>query len=160
MRTLLVTIVLGLSVVGCQPKPVIVPAPESRSFAEDIELIWPRTLAFLDQHDLEVVEANREQGRIVAIRHAYQDQGWAFCKPARVIDRRNDRSRRNRGRPVSRDARLHLHILASDGGTVVRPKARFTEEQINPFRNLPFTAGCRSKGSLENALLDALDEQR
>jgi hypothetical protein len=34
--------------------------------------------------------------------------------------------------------------------------ARFSERQINPYRNLPFDVPCRSKGVLEKALLDAI----
>jgi len=129
-------------------------------FSEDAAVIWPQVLAFADRKGLDLVEANWAQGSILAIREAYQDQGWAACKPVRVIDRQDDRSRRGRGRPVSRDLRLDVRVLANRDGTVVEPRARFTEEQINPFRNLPFTTRCRSKGTLERALLEAISEGR
>lgn len=32
----------------------------------------------------------------------------------------------------------------------------FSEQQINPFRNLPFTVDCRSKGQLERSLFAAI----
>ena len=44
----------------------------------------------------------------------------------------------------------------SAGGTEVQPVARFTEQQLNPYRNWPFDQPCRSTGVLESALLNAL----
>jgi hypothetical protein len=158
MRTLIATVFLGISLSGCQPQPITYDVPESRSFSQDVDTIWPQVLAFLDRNSLDLVEENQAQGSILAIRAAYQDQGWAVCKPARVIDRHDDKNRRDRGRPVSRDLRLQVRVLAGNDGTVVEPKANFTEEQINPFRNLPFTTRCRSNGTLENALFKAIDE--
>ncbi|MGI9450087.1 MAG: hypothetical protein ACR2QH_05530 [Geminicoccaceae bacterium] len=123
-------------------------------------MIWSQVLDFLDRNDLDLVEADQAQGSILAIRTAYQDQGWAVCKPARVIDRHDDKNRRDRGRPVHRDLRLQVRVLAGNDGGVVQPRAEFTEEQINPFRNLPFSTRCRSNGTLENALFEAIDESR
>jgi hypothetical protein len=134
--------------------------PESRSFSQDVTVIWSQVLDFLDRNDLDLVEADQAQGSILAIRTAYQDQGWAVCKPARVIDRHDDKNRRDRGRPVHRDLRLQVRVLAGNDGGVVQPRAEFTEEQINPFRNLPFSTRCRSNGTLENALFEAIDESR
>lgn len=160
MRTLIATIFLGLFLIGCQSRPITYNVPESRSFSQDVAVIWPQVLAFLDRNDLDLIEADQTQGSILAIRAAYQDQGWAVCKPARVVDRHDDKNRRDRGRPVHRDLRLQVRVLAGNDDTVVHPKANFTEEQINPFRNLPFTTHCRSNGTLEHALLKAIDESR
>jgi len=154
----MVAALLGLSLMGCQPQPINYNVPESRSYSEDATLVWSRVLAFLDENDLSLVEADRTQSSVTAIRSAYQDQGWAFCKPARVIDRHDDKNRRARGRPVHRTLRLQVRVSEDNNGTVVQPKALITEEQINPFRNLPFTARCLSKGTFENALLKAIDE--
>jgi hypothetical protein len=38
----------------------------------------------------------------------------------------------------------------------VAPDAQLTERQINSFKNLPFDVPCRSTGTLEKALLDAI----
>lgn len=160
MRTLIAMTFLGLSSIGCQPQPITYDVPESRSFSRDAATIWPQVHAFVDRNGLELVETDKALGSILAIRADYQDQGWAVCKPARVIDRHDDKNRRGRGRPVSRDLRLQVRVLADNDGTVVQPKANFTEEQINPFRNLPFTSRCRSKGTLENALFKAIDQSR
>ena len=160
MRTLIATVFLGLSLVGCQPQPVTYNVPESRPFSRDAAVIWPQVLAFLERNGLVLVEMDQAQGSILATRAAYQDEGWADCKPARVIDRHDDKNRRGRGRPVNRDLRLQVRILAGNGGTVVQPRADFTEQQINPFRNLPFTTRCRSNGTLENALFKAIAESR
>lgn len=160
MRMMLVAGILGLVLAGCQPKPVVYDVPGSRSFSEDVDVVWSRLLGFAQRNGFELVEVDRARGSIVAIREDYQDQGWAACKTARVVDRDDDKSRRGRGRPVSRDAGLEITVDDGVDGTVVAPRARFTEEQINPFRNLPFTTGCRSKGTLEKSLLDDLAEAR
>lgn len=160
MRMIMAAGVFGLMLAGCQSKPVVYDVPGSRTFSEDADVLWPRLLWFAERNGFELVEVDRVLGSIVAIREAYQDQGWAACKTARVVDRDDDKSRRGRGRPVSRDARLEITLDAAAAGTVVTPRARFTEEQINPFRNLPFTTGCRSKGTLEKALLDNIAEAR
>ena len=158
MRMIMVAGVLGLMVAGCQPKPIVYDVPGSRSLPENVDSVWPRVLRFAAANGLELVEVDRARGSIVAIREGYQDQGWAACKTARLVDRDDDKSRRGRGRPVSRDLRLDITVDAGADGTVVAPMARFTEEQTNPFRNLPFMVACRSKGTLEKALLDAIAE--
>ena len=160
MRNLIVTVFIGLTFVGCQPRPIAFSVPESKIFSQDVAVIWPHVLAFLDRNDLDLVEADEVQGSILAIRAGYQDQGWAVCKPARVIDRHDGKNRRRRGRQVHRDLRLQVSLSASIDGTVVQPRAYFTEEQINPFRNLPFTTRCRSNGTLETALFEAVDKSR
>ena len=160
MRMIMAAGVLGLVLTGCQPKPVVYDVPGSRSFSDDIDSVWPRVLEAVEANGLDLVEVDRPRGSIVAIREAYQDLGWAFCKTARVVDRDDDKSRRGRGRPVARDLSLELKVDKGADGTLVALGARFTEEQINPFRNLPFTVRCRSKGVLERALLDEIDAGR
>lgn len=159
MRQLMVISAMSLFLAGCQVQPPTIEVPGSQLVADDSDVVWPRVLTFLGNQGFDVVEADREQGSILAIRQAYQDQGWAFCKPAPTRDRRNDRSRRGRGRPVNRDALVTVNLQPGDDGTVVRQGVKFTEQLINHFRNLPFTAGCRSLGTLETALLEASAER-
>ena len=93
---------------------------------------------------------------IHAVRTEYQDSGWADCERARVIDRTSNSPRPRRARPISRDLALEVAVRETAVGAEVQPVARFTEQQNDPWRNLPFTQPCRSTGVLERALLDSL----
>jgi hypothetical protein len=73
-----------------------------------------------------------------------------------VTDHSSNSARPRRARPISRDLALEVAVRESAVGAEVQPVARFTEQQHNPWQNLPFTQLCRSTGVLESALLDAL----
>jgi hypothetical protein len=51
---------------------------------------------------------------------------------------------------------MAITVREVGGATDVTLDPRFTERQVHPWRNLPFTTGCVSKGVLEKALLDAI----
>lgn len=94
---------------------------------------------------------------IAASRDNFQDAGWAYCEPARFTDHASDTRRQRRAR-VFLDRSLELRIAVRESGDTVQvaPDARFSERQINSFKNLPFDVPCRSTGMLEKALLDAI----
>ncbi len=146
-----------LSLTACQSTPRVYDVPTSQSYDRQPAAIWPVMTGFLDANGLAVVETSQATGRIVATLVDYQPRGWAACRPARVFDRHDDKNRPDRGRPVDRRLELEIQVRASDHGSEVRPRATFSERQINPFKNLPFRVRCPSTGDLERALLAAID---
>jgi hypothetical protein len=127
-----------------------------RTYAKAKPVVWDEILAFLEDHRIVPTRADPEAGGLEAERHAFEDVGWADCERAWVIDHSSRSARPTRAEPVARDLSLWIVLEESVGTTAVGLGARFTEEQIDPYRNLPFAQPCRSKGVLERALLDAL----
>ena len=153
--------VLGLCLVvlcaaACQPQPKVYDVERGRTYALDRAVVWQRVQRFLETNGITVVSADPATGVIRAERREYQDAGWAECVRARVVDRTSENLRPTRARPLSRDLALEVTVRESAAGIEVEPLARFTEQQNDPYRNWPFTQLCRSKGVLEQALLDAL----
>jgi hypothetical protein len=142
--------------VACQPQPEVYNVERARTYAADKAVLWEGVLRFLQANDIAVVSADPASGVIRAERTAYQDAGWAHCERAWITDRSSDSRRPRRARPISRDLALEVAVRESASGVEVQPVARFTEQQQNRWRNLPFTQPCRSTGVLERALLDAL----
>jgi hypothetical protein len=142
--------------VACQPQPKVYNVERGRTYAEDKAVVWDGVLGFLQANDITVVSADLATGVIHAERTEYQDAGWADCERARVIDRTSNSRRPRRARPISRDLALEVAVRESAVGAAVQPVARFTEQQHDPWRNLPFTQPCRSTGVLERALLNSL----
>jgi hypothetical protein len=142
--------------VACQPQPKVYDVERARTYAADKAVLWDRVVVFLRANDITVVSADPATGVIRAERTAYQDAGWADCRRAWVSDRSSDSARPRRARPISRDLALEVAVRESAGGIEVQPLARFTEQQHDPWRNLPFTQRCPSTGVLERALLDSL----
>jgi hypothetical protein len=142
--------------VACQPQPKVYDVERGRTYAADEAVVWDGVLRFLQANDIAVVSADLATGLIHAERTDYQDSGWAHCERAWVTDRSSSSRRPRRARPISRDLALEVAVRDSALGAEVQPVARFTEQQHNPWRNLPFTQPCRSTGVLERALLDSL----
>ena len=141
---------------ACQPQPKVYDVERGRTYALDRAVIWQRVQRFLQANRIALVSADQATGVIEAERRDYQDGLWADCERAWVRDRSSDNARPVRARPLGRDLTLEVTVRASAAGTEVRPLARFTEQQNDPYRNWPFTQSCRSTGVLEKALLDAL----
>jgi hypothetical protein len=118
--------------------------------------VFDSILRFLESQDIEVVGGNVESGIIHAERKDFDDVGWADCERQTVTDRTSNSPRRIRADPVGRSLDLRIMLQETDSGTEVRLDLEFSEEQINPFINLPFTARCRSKGALEADLLNSI----
>jgi hypothetical protein len=146
--------------VACQPQPKVYHVERGRSYAEDRTVVWERIQRFLKANHITVVSADPATGVIEAERRDYQDTGWANCERAWVTDRTSDSARPTRARPLSRDLALEVTVRESAAGTDVQPRARFSEQQNDPYRNWPFTQPCRSTGVLESALLGALGAPR
>lgn len=142
---------------SCQDPPVVYDVPGSQRYERDVAAVWPELVDTIKAKGLTIVEADQASGRLVADLIDYDDRGWAACRPARVIDRHDDKSRRDRGRPVNRQLRLDVQLDGTSGGSEVAMRADFSERQINPFKNLPFQVRCRSTGELERAVFEALD---
>jgi hypothetical protein len=147
---------LAALLAACQPPPPVYHVEQSRSYAKARPVVWDELLVFLERHQIVPIRADPAGGRLEAGRHAFEDMGWADCERAWVIDHTSNSARPTRAEPVARDLSLKIALEEAVGTTEVGLVARFTEEQIDPYRNLPFTQPCRSKGVLERALLDAL----
>jgi hypothetical protein len=142
--------------VACQPQPKVYDVERARTYAAEKAALWDGVLRFLQANHITVVSADPATGVIHAERTEYQDAGWADCERAWITDRSSDSARPRRARPISRDLALEVAVRANAGGVEVQPVARFTEQQHDRWRNMPFTQPCRSTGVLERALLDAL----
>ena len=142
--------------VACQPQPKVYNVERALTYAEHKAVVWDGVLRFLQANDISVVSADLATGIIHAERTEYQDAGWADCERAWVINRTSDSPRPRRARPLSRDLALEVAVRETSVGAEAQPVARFTEQQNDPWRNLPFTQPCRSTGVLERALLDSL----
>jgi hypothetical protein len=142
--------------VACQPQQQVYHVERARTYAADQAAVWDGAVRFLEAYHITVVSADPARGVIHAERTEYQDAGWAHCERARVRDHSSNSARPTRARPLSRDLALQVTVRDSAAGTEVEPVAQFTEQQVNPYRNLPFTQPCRSTGALERALLDSL----
>jgi hypothetical protein len=156
LRTGILRLGLVAMCAACQPQPKVYDFERARTYAAGKGAVWAGVLSFLQANHITVVSADPASGVIHAERSAYQDAGWADCERAWVTDRSTDSARPRRARPISRDLALEVTFRESAGGVEVQPVARFTEQQMNWWRNLPFTQPCRSTGVLERALLDAL----
>jgi hypothetical protein len=138
-----------------QPEPVY-HVETSRVYAEDRQAVFDAVLRFLESRDIRIVGGSVESGVIRAERTSFEDAGWADCKRQWVHDISSDSPRPTRARPVDRDLDLRILLRETDAGTEVQLHPVFSEEQINPYRNLPFRAPCRSKGVLEAELLNSI----
>jgi hypothetical protein len=148
---------VGLALAACQqPEPPVYEVETTRVYTEDKRAVFEDIVAFLESQDVQVVGGDVESGAIHAERRGFDDVGWADCERRRVTDRTSDVRRRIRATPVERNLDLRITLLETDAGTEVRLDPAFSEEQINPFTNLPFIAPCRSKGVLEAELLNSI----
>jgi hypothetical protein len=147
----------GLLLAACQtPPPPVYHVEQARTYDKTKAAVWAELLAFLERQRITVTSADFERGALAAERHRFEDQGWADCVRARVVDNTSNNRRPTRARPVDRDLALQVAVVEVAGASRVTLDASFTEQQINPYSNLPFTQRCRSKGMFEGALLEAL----
>ncbi len=147
---------LAALLAGCQTPPPVYQVERTQSYAKAAPVVWNEILVFLERHQIVPIRADAEAGQLEAERHAFADMGWADCERAWVTDNTSNSARPTRARPVARDLDLVIALQKAGRMTEVQLDAHFTEEQIDPYRNLPFTQPCRSKGVLEKNLLDAL----
>jgi hypothetical protein len=146
-------VVAALALAGCQSQPVVYDVPGSRTYDLSRAELFQNLITAIEAEGLEIVEADASSGRLSAVLIGYQDNGWAVCKPRRVIDRHDDKSRRGRGRPVDRQLDLIGNV---DANSLVDLSVNVSERQINPFKNLSFQVRCPSTGKLERSLLDRI----
>ncbi len=148
-------IVAGL--LGCQQPQPTYHVERSRSYQQGKTEVWSKILQFLQANDITVRRSDPGSGTIEADRNNYQDAGWSACELAIRTDPSSDTTRPRRARQrLDRSLTLAITVREAGGATDVMLDPRFTERQIHPWRNLPFTIGCVSKGVLEKALLDAI----
>jgi len=148
---------VALALAACQqPEPPVYDVETTRVYAEDKRAVFDSVLRFLESQEVEVVGSNVESGTIHAERSDFDEVGWADCERRRVTDRTSNSRRRIRATPVDRDLDLRIMLRETDSGTEVELDPEFSEEQINPYTNLPFIAPCRSKGVLEAELLNSI----
>jgi hypothetical protein len=150
----------GLLVVACRTPPPAYHVERSRTYGQSKEQIWDDVLRFLEENRITPTRVDPASGTIEAERRHYQDAGWADCPIPWVVDHNSNSNRRRKARPIDRDLALAVQVREAAGETGVTLDARFQEEQINPWRNQPFNQRCLSKGVLEGALLNALEEAK
>ena len=147
----------ALVLAACQRQVPQFQVEQSRSYDLPKETVWNDILAFLRANDIRVRSADLTSGVIEADRENFQDAGWAYCEPAKFTDHASDTRRQRRAQIfLDRSLELRIDVRATGDRVQVAPDAQLTERQINSFKNLPFDAPCRSTGTLEKALLDAI----
>lgn len=152
-----IALVTAAVLAGCQPtteRPEF-EVPTSRTYQQEKEAVWRGVLVYLEEAGVAVVQEDFASGLLLAAREDFENEDWAWCERAWVWD--HDRDRRRRARPLDRDLALEVQLRERDGVTEVELASEFTEEQIDPFRNLPRTQRCISTGVLEQELLMALE---
>jgi hypothetical protein len=150
-------LIAALLLASCQqPEPPVYDVETTRVYTEDKRAVFDDVVRFLESQDVEVVVGNVGSGVIHAERRNFDDVGWAWCERQRVIDRTSNAPRQIRADPVERKLDLRIVLRETDSGTEVQLDPYFSEEQINPFTNMPLTAPCRSKGVLEAELLSSI----
>ena len=142
---------------GCQQPEPVYDVETSRVYAKSSDAIWDDISRFLQAHRINPVGGSPQMGVLDVERQAFNDDDWADCRPAWVTDRTSNSPRPTLARPLARDVSMRIVVRRVAGGTEVTLDPRFSERQINPYRNLPFEVPCRSKGALERALLEAVD---
>jgi len=148
---------VALALAACQqPEPKVYDVETTRLYTEDKRAAFDSILRFLESQDIEVIGGSVESGMIHAERRNFDDVGWADCERKTVTDRTSNSPRKIRANPVERNLDLRIVLTETDSGTEVDLDPEFTEKQVNPFTNLPFTVPCRSKGVLEAELLNSI----
>jgi hypothetical protein len=155
-RSLLV-LAVALLVAACQTQKVY-QIERSRTYAQDKQAVWDRLLAFLERNHIAVTSADPASGRIAGERRDFEDQGWADCERRRVYEGSGGGSRMSWALRVDRDLALQVDVAENAGATQVSVDASFAEEQISGASFEHFMQPCRSTGTLERALLDALGD--
>jgi hypothetical protein len=123
----------------------------------DKQAVWNDILAFLRANDIAVTRSDFASGVIDAVRLNDQDTGWADCGRAIVTGHSSGNTSPRRTRMfLDHSPMLRVDVREAGGIVEVAPAARFSERQINMYKNLPFDVPCRSTGVLEKALLDAI----
>jgi hypothetical protein len=142
---------------GCQAvEAPVFEVERTRSFQRSKDQVWASVQGFLGRSQIEIRSADPASGTIQAARQQYQDQGWAHCADVWVRDGSTNSRRPTRARPIDRDLKLTVQVDATGATTTVQLDARFSQQMMNPHRNLPFQANCQSTGTLEAALLNAI----
>ena len=151
----------GSMVIACQTPQPVYQLERSRTYGQSKEQIWNDVLSFLKKNDITATRVDFAGGSIDAERSALSrcrlgrlpdPHGWSIITATRTAGGKRDRS-------IATLA-LAIQVREAVGATDVTLDARFQEQQINPWRNLPFDQRCRSKGVLERTLLDALGQAK
>ncbi len=156
MRIVFGLIIATVVLTGCQTTPVTYDVPRSQIHDRAPAALWPAITQAVEMSGMNITAGHEGPPSLIAARGVDQPGDWAACKRARVIDRHDDKSRRGRGWPMGRMVQLVVDVEKVGDGSKVSLRATFIEEQINPFKNLPFQVRCRSTGVLERSLLDAI----
>jgi hypothetical protein len=153
-RCMPVLLAAALLLTACQTTYQV---DREKVYAEGKRAVWDQLLAFLERDQIAVTSSDFERGSVVAERLHFQDQGWADCERRRVYkESGGDGTRMSWALRVDRDLALEATVAEAGGATRVSVDARFTEKQDDPNSFNFFTQPCRSKGTLEAALFDAL----
>ena len=120
--------------------------------------VWQSIMLSLAEHDLPVVTADFDHGKIRARQHDYLNAAWAHCAPSyrRSFDPTHATNLRARSAPLYRGVDLKLDISETAGGTILSLEPSYTNVgRDTRRREFAFQIPCRSTGILEQILFTA-----
>lgn len=86
---------------------------------------------------------------------AYEDdRGWAWCE--KPLLKEMGVNRRQPARPLDRTATVDVRVSGGQGSSQVNIGTRFEARLLNGFTNSEFDVPCRSMGTLEALVLNAI----
>jgi hypothetical protein len=143
----------GLALTACALKP---PVPEvierERSYEVGREIAQQRVGAALQAAGFP--PSDPADGQIRASLTYEDERGWARCRAPLIKEMGGDR--RRPARPLDRTANVTARIEGDDNASQVIVDANFEARMLNGFTNRELDVACRSLGSLEAQVLDAV----
>jgi hypothetical protein len=118
--------------------------------------LYEQTLQALRASELEVTETDRASGTITAAAR-FEQRNWADCPPPeRLVQDRDDRTRRVAAREDYRRVELTASVQDGPQGATLTLAPAFSAVPVSALATTP---GCRTTGALERHILAAVAEQ-
>lgn len=120
--------------------------------------VWQAVMTDLASHDLPIVTADFERGKIRARQHNYLNTAWARCASTyrRSFDPTHTTNLRARSAPIYRGVDLRLEIVETAMGTTLSLSPSYSNVgRDHGRRAFAFQIPCQSTGVLEQALFTA-----
>lgn len=155
----------ALILISCAP---VTEAGTERPLAEQVYSgatkaeVWEAVMSSLEAHDLPVVAADFDRGKIRARQHGYLNRRFAACPniDIRSFDPLSPANLRVRSSPLYRGVDLRLEITGTETGTRLALDPRYTDvDRDDGRREFAIQIRCRSTGVLEQKLFDAADDR-
>lgn len=146
LQKLFIVAAATASIIGCASVPWITPpgtgytVVNSRSYDASYNKVWSNLLAFVGKNKMQVQNADKENGLIVAELVAFDDA---------IADCGKDSSMQ----VTERRGNINILVTRSSGKTTVTTNNEFKESRS--MGTASDTVTCNSKGVLEKRILDA-----